>query len=104
MKKCNDISVLNNPFTNGRADAANKQASSIAVNVINAVSEINCQNSCEGRLPNTFRIPTSLERLSAWAVARLMKLTQAVMIKNKPIKNMAHKYFLSAGPLKSGLK
>src|SRR5574338_67311 len=60
------------------------------------VSPIICQNNCLLLPPRTFLIPTSLERPTACAVERLMKLIQAIMTMNKPISDNVHKVVLLA--------
>ena len=56
-----------------------------ALQTMIAVSIRNCSASCLRLLPSTFRTPTSLERLTACAVARFMKLTQAITIRKMPM-------------------
>ena len=71
-------------------NAAIPIANTIAPITIIAVSPIICQNNCALLLPNTFLIPTSFERPTACAVERLMKLMQAMIIINIPIKESVH--------------
>ena len=51
-----------------------------------AVSLIICQKRFHLLLPNTFLMPISLLRLTAWAVERLMKLIQAISMMKTPIR------------------
>lgn len=81
--KC--ISDLNRLFKKGKPINAKPIAIAVPAKVMMVVSVMNCQNNCRGKLPSTLRTPISFERLSACAVARLTKFTQAVMIRKSPI-------------------
>jgi hypothetical protein len=50
------------------------------------VSEKICERSCDLLPPNTFRIPTSLLRVTAKAVERLIKFMHAINNISNPIK------------------
>ncbi len=88
-KKFRDIWVSSSLFKNGSTPAATKTAKTEALHTINAVSPMNCRASCLRLLPNTFLTPTSFERFTACAVARLMKFTQAITRRKIPISDKA---------------
>ncbi|MNI60953.1 hypothetical protein D3C85_1340470 [compost metagenome] len=69
----------------GSAISVKTLPSNRETNTIVRVSVKNCTTSWLRWLPITLRMPTSFERLTACAVAKLIKLIDAVIIKKKPI-------------------
>ncbi len=67
----------------GNTSQAMAVANATANKVIRKVSPMNCMMRFLRLLPNTLRTPTSLARFTACAVARLMKLTQAMIRQEK---------------------
>ena len=67
-----------NPFKEGRMSIVAITASTMAINDISTVSPVNCKNNCFRSAPITFRTPISFALLNDLAVARLMKLKQAI--------------------------
>ena len=81
-------------FIYGSPIVASITANPMATITMTNVSPITCPISCVRSLPNTFLIPTSLDLLTAWAVARLIKLMHAMMMMKTPINESVHRVAL----------
>jgi hypothetical protein len=71
VHKLADSRVSARSFTMGISAPANTRAMTAALMFISADSQRNCTTSCPLLAPTTFRTPTSRERFTARAVARL---------------------------------
>ncbi len=78
--------VFNSVLSNGNMLKAIPTAIITARKVMINVSLKNWNINCCFLLPNTFRTPTSLARLTACAVARFIKLIQAIISRKSPIR------------------
>jgi hypothetical protein len=69
----------------GSVAAATPPASTVAAAVVSIASPKNCPISCDRSAPRALRIPTSVARSAARAVARFMKLMHPSSRMKSPI-------------------